>query len=105
MIIQTDDTLRMLMIADQLQIDPNIFNFGSFYDAGYDEGEMMFKLIFILEIDNEDLNMITKSPYYRYNGKRYGSIQKYEYVFDYPDLRGTKIVGPMHRTYISNANI
>lgn len=105
MIIQTNDTLRILMIADQLQIDPKIFVHQNFYDAGYDEGEMTFKLVFSDKIDNDSLSMIVKSPYYKYNGKRYGLRQNYEYVFNYPELKGTKIVGPNHRSYISNAYI
>lgn len=99
MIIQSNDTLRILMIAEELIIAPEIFDHPNFYDAGYDEGEMKFKVIFNDALNEEELQLVSRSVYYRYNAKRYGS-QKYEYVFDYPDLKGTKIIGRNHRHYV-----
>ncbi len=104
MIIQTDDTLRILMISDQLQIDPKVFQSPDFYDAGYDSGEMRFKLIFMLRLNDDELSWIVCSPFYKYNNKRYGQRQNYEYVFEYDDLKGTKIIGPNHRSFIRSKN-
>lgn len=106
MIIQTDDTLRILMVAEQLNIDPKLFQLNCFYDAGYDEGEMKFKMIFLRPLDTEELGMMANSPLYKYYAKRYGiTPQKYEYVFDYDVFKGTKIIGPNHRRFIHQTEI